>query len=71
MRRADLVAHAMARREAETAVSGRWLREQFAPAVLAMLQETRDTADLSRLVGLLMHGSAEVAQATYTELVHP
>lgn len=53
---------------AETAVPGRWLLEQFAPDLEAMLSTSPDAADLSHLTGLLMQGIAEVAQERYREL---
>lgn len=53
---------------AEAAVPGRWLLEQFAPDLEAMLSTAPDAADLSHLTGLLMQGIAEVAQDRYREL---
>jgi chemotaxis response regulator CheB len=44
-------------KEAEAGADGRWLLQQFAPDVVAMLEAAPDAADLSRLVELLGKGS--------------
>ena len=55
-------------KEAEAGADGRWLLEQFAPDVVAMLETAPDAADLSRLVELLRQGIRDVARGRYHEL---
>jgi hypothetical protein len=55
-------------KEAEAGADGRWLLQQFAPDVVAMLETAPDAADLGRLVELLRQGIKDVAQDRYRML---
>ena len=55
-------------READAVAVSTGFLQHVAPEVVALLHEVPDTAELSRVVGLLMQGIAQVAQAQYAAL---
>lgn len=68
MRHVTKAADARAQREADAAAVSTGFLHHVAPEVVALLHEAPDTVALSRVVGLLMQGIAQVAQAQYAAL---